>query len=176
MGFTVACAGWQNFYILVGTAAATLIGLMFVAITFGASMVKVENSESTRAFLDPTLTHFVQVLVTACLMVIPSMGSMTLGGLLLVIGVFRGTALARVFRHMRAAAAKNSDIELSDWMSGIVVPLLAHALVVASGVGFLMGRFAFGFLAIATLAVLLNGIYSAWELVVWIALTRSRTP
>ena len=75
---------------------------MFVAITFGSSMIKVENPDAMRAFLDPTLGHFVQVLVTAC------------------------------------------------------------------------RRAPFGLLATATVVVLLNGIDGACELMVWLALSRSR--
>ena len=30
--------GWDNFFIMAGTAGATLIGLLFVAITLGAGM------------------------------------------------------------------------------------------------------------------------------------------
>jgi hypothetical protein len=34
---------WQNFYLLLGTAATTLLGLMFVAVTFGSSRVDREE-------------------------------------------------------------------------------------------------------------------------------------
>ena len=30
--------GWDNFFIMAGTAGATLIGLLFVAITLGADL------------------------------------------------------------------------------------------------------------------------------------------
>jgi hypothetical protein len=168
---------WQNFYILVGTAAATLIGLMFVAITFGASMMgKIENPDTTRAFIDPTLTHFVQVLLTSCFMLVPSFDPRVLGALLAAIAIFRVAALARVHRHMRAAHQRNNDLELSDWMQGIVIPLAMHVLLAACGALFIAGFNALPtlLLAIVTLVVLLNGIYGAWELVVWIALTRSQ--
>ena len=177
--FIIAAATWQNFYMLVGAAAATLIGLMFVAVTFGSSLVTVQNSESStaerRAFLDPTLTHFVQVLVTACLITIPTMGATLLGGLLMAIGVLRVAALFRVHRHMKAAQESHNDIELSDWMSGIVGPFIAHVLLLGVGIAFLTGHAALNVLALVTLIVLLNGIYGAWELMVWLALTRART-
>jgi hypothetical protein len=80
--------GWENFYLLVGTAAATLIGLMFVAITFGASFVEVKEVATARAFLDPTLSHFVQVLLTACFVVVPSIRPAVLGALLVALAVF----------------------------------------------------------------------------------------
>jgi hypothetical protein len=166
---------WQNFYILVGTAAATLIGLMFVAITFGSSMMgKVENREGTRAFLDPTLTHFVQVLVTSCFMLVPWMGATVLGALLAVIAAFRIVSLTRIYRHMRAAHRKHGDLELSDWMQGIVVPLAMHLTLGVSAAMSIAGRNVLSLVAIVTIVILLNGIYGAWELVVWIALTRSQ--
>jgi hypothetical protein len=166
---------WQNFYILVGTAAATLIGLMFVAITFGASAMgsaKIENPEITRAFLDPTLTHFVQVLVTSCFMLVPTIQPPVLGALLAAVALFRVGALWRVYRHMRTAHERHSDLELSDWIQGIVIPLAMHVLLGVTSVLFVMGGSPLVLVAIVTLVVLLNGIYGAWELVVWIALTR----
>ncbi len=166
---------WQNFYTLVGAAAATLIGLMFVAITFGAStMGKIENPEITRAFLDPTLSHFVQVLLTACFMLVPSIDPRVLGALLGAVALFRTGSLWRVYRHMRTAHQRHNDVELSDWMQGIGVPLAMYVLLGAAAVLFVIGVSALVLVAVVTIVVLLNGIYGAWELVVWIALTRSR--
>jgi hypothetical protein len=174
--FVGAAGAWQNFYLLVGTAAATLIGLMFVAITFGASFATQQTSESARAFVDPTFTHFVQVLVTACLMTIPTLGPTLLGVLLLMIGALRTATLFRVFRHMREAARIHHDIELSDWLTGVALPLLCYLLLGATGAAFLAGyRAAFNILAIGTIAILMNGVFGAWELIIWLALTRVRT-
>ena len=67
---------------------------MFVAITFGATAVKaIANVEASRAFIDPTLTHFVQVLMTACFVVIPSMGSTLFGVLLVAMAAIRIAAI-----------------------------------------------------------------------------------
>ncbi len=172
--FASVAASWQNFYLLVGTAAATLIGLMFVALTFGASLVKVKDAAATRAFLDPTLTHFVQVLVTACCMCAPSIGPLVLGALLALLGVLRVVALVRVHRHMREAQRVHNDIEISDWITGVILPLAAYLLLVGCGVAFMLDHAAFSVLALVTVAVLMNGIYGAWELMIWLALSRAR--
>jgi hypothetical protein len=173
--FAAAAAGWQNFYVLVGTASATLIGLMFVAITFGASLVTAETSVSARAFLDPTFGHFVQVLLTACLITIPTIGPTVLGVLLLAIAALRTWALVKVFRHMRAAHRIHHDIELSDWLTGIAIPLLCYLLLGAAGAAFLDGYpAAHNALAIVTVVILLNGVFGAWELILWMALARAR--
>jgi hypothetical protein len=174
--FAGAAAAWQNFYLLAGTAAATLIGLMFVAITFGASLVTRQTSESARAFIDPTFTHFVQVVVVACLMMIPTMGPTALGVLLLAIGALRSAALFRVFGHMKEAHRVHHDIEVSDWLTGIALPLLCYVLLGVTGAAFLAGyAAAFNVLAAVTVVILLNGIYGAWELVLWMAVTRAET-
>ena len=168
-------ASWQNFYLLVGEASATLIGLMFVAITFGASLITEETSASARSFIDPTFTHFVHVLVTACLMVIPNMSTTALGVLFALLALVRASALIRIFRHMREAQAKHNDIELSDWLSNIVVPSACYLTLAAAGVAFVVGHpIAFALLAAVTIAIMLNGVFGAWELMVSMAVTRSR--
>jgi hypothetical protein len=175
--FAAAAAPWQTFYVLVGTAAATLVGLMFVAVTFGSSLVKRETSTTVRSFIDPTFTHFVQVLFLACLAVIPTMGPRLLGALVLGVGALRAAALIRVHRHMRQAQRIHNDIELSDWVTGIVLPLLCYLLLGATGIGFIEGYApAFTALAIVTVAILMLGIFGAWELMLWMALRRARAP
>jgi hypothetical protein len=172
--FAAALASWHDFYVLVGAGAATSIGLMFVAVTFGASLVQEETASTTRAFLDPTVTHFVHVLVTACLVVVPTIEPSLFGSLLAAIGALRAIVLVGVHRNLRAGHRKNNDMELSDWMSGIIVPLAVYVGLVGSGVAFVAGHAPFGALAFLTVIILLNGIYSAWELMLWLAIARAR--
>src|SRR5438876_6449364 len=104
LAFSATAATWQNFYLLTGTAAATLIGLMFVAVTFGASAVTAQSATtSARAFLDPPFTHFVTVLFVACLMLIPSMTPPVLGVAIVTVTALRTVALVGIFRRMREA-------------------------------------------------------------------------
>jgi hypothetical protein len=170
----VALQPWQNFYVLVGTAAATLTGLMFVAVTFGSSLVTKETSESTRAFLDPPYLHFVQVLLTACLVLMPTMSPGVLGVLLILVGGVRFVGLYTVFIRYREAQRAHGDIELSDWVLSIVLPLLCHLAIIATGAGFVAGdAAALTGLAAVSVILLFVGIHGAWELLVWMALAVS---
>jgi hypothetical protein len=178
--FPAALQGWQNFYILAGTAAATLTGLMFVAVTFGASLVTRETAQTTRAFLDPTYLHFVQVLLTACLLTIPTLAPWSLGCALIGVGACRLVRLHWVFRQYREAQRKYGDIEASDWVMSIALPLVCHLLLMATGVGFVLRLApALDALALVTISLLFIGIHGAWELFVWMAMAvgeRRREP
>jgi hypothetical protein len=173
--FAAAAASWQSFYILTGTAAATLMGLMFVAVTFGAGLATPETAPAARAFLDPPFYHFAQVLLAACLMIVPTVTTTFAGVALIVLSLYRLAILVRVHRYMREASAKYNDLEISDWLSGIVVPLLCHVVLGASGGAFLArAPIAFDGVALATVAILALGLYGAWELILWLALTRAK--
>ena len=160
--FATLASHWQNFYLLTGTAAASLMALMFVAATFGSRIIRKDASGSARAFLDPTFTHFVHVFLNACLVEAPTMGPTTFGVLLLSMSAVRSVALFRVGRQMRAAHRVHHDVEMSDWLMGIVFPLLSFLLQASCGLAFLGGHSeAFNGLAIATLAILINGAFGA---------------
>jgi hypothetical protein len=162
---------WLDFYLLVGTAAATLTGLMFVAVTFGSSLATRETAQISRAFLDPTYQHFVQILLTACLMTVPVVGWTVAGSLLVLVGLLRLMSLRRVFGQYRAAQRRAGDVELSDWVMSIMLPLLCHLALVAIGMEFLRRKqIAVVSLAVVTMGLLFIGIHGAWELFVWMAL------
>ena len=50
-------AGWENFYVIVGSAGAALIGIQFVVITLIADMRPRPPADSIGAFGTPTVVH-----------------------------------------------------------------------------------------------------------------------
>jgi len=173
--FETILTSWHDFYLLVGTGAFTLIGLMFVAVTFGAHLFTEKNMETARAFLDPTVIHFVQVVVIAGLALMPGMGPSLFGGLLVAVGVLSLIVLVRVHDGLRTASRQYNDLELSDWLSGFIIPLVVYLGFVGCGATFCMGHAAFSVLAGSTILILLNSIYSAWELILWLAVVPSHS-
>src|SRR5215813_533854 len=77
---------WHDFDVLIGTAAATLIGLMFVAASIGASVYTEKDRAAMEAFISPTVVHFSAVLFVAILSLVPSHAWPTLAGLLALWG------------------------------------------------------------------------------------------
>src|SRR2546427_4288297 len=66
-------AAWQNYYVIIGTAAATLTGLMLVAITLMAQLrVRPSSSWShMRVFNTSNVVHFGAALLIAALLSAP---------------------------------------------------------------------------------------------------------
>jgi hypothetical protein len=172
--FETIITSWHDFYLLVGTGAFTLIGLMFVAVTFGAHLIDEKNMPTARAFLDPTILHFVQVLVIAGIALVPGMETALFGGLLTGVGLLSLILLAGVHRGLMTAQRQFNDLEMADWLSGFILPLTVYLGYTACGAAFWMGHKPFGVLAVLTLLILLNSIYSAWELILWFAIVRTR--
>jgi hypothetical protein len=63
---------WANFYLLISTAAATLIGLLFVVITLGAERIVQDGTAKIRMYLTPTVLYFATVLLLAALLTFPN--------------------------------------------------------------------------------------------------------
>ena len=61
-------AAWHNFYTIIGSAAATLTGLMFVVITLIAGVRERRSSGTLGAFTTPTVVHFGAVLLVAAIL------------------------------------------------------------------------------------------------------------
>ena len=62
---------WDNFYMLAGGTAGTLIGIIFVVITLGMEHAKEGDTVRTRLFVTPILVYFASQLMIAMAMVPP---------------------------------------------------------------------------------------------------------
>src|SRR5260370_28076673 len=73
---------WRDFYALLGAASATLVGLLFVAASIGASTFREEHRDPLGSFLTPTVVHFSAILFASILASVPSQSWRSLGGFL----------------------------------------------------------------------------------------------
>ena len=62
---------WDNFYMLAGGTAGTLIGLIFVVITLGIDHAQEGDEARARFFVTPILVYFTSLLVISMVMVPP---------------------------------------------------------------------------------------------------------
>jgi len=62
---------WANFYLITSTAAATLIGLLFILITLAAEK-RPKDIGKVGLYLTPTVVYFGSVLLLAALLTFPN--------------------------------------------------------------------------------------------------------
>ncbi len=170
---------WENFYTIVGPAAATLTGLMFVVVTLNAGRRgqptpdDAGNGDGIAAFGTPTVVHFCAALAVAAILSAPWPVLWPAGLLLGLSGLGGVGYIVIVIRRVRRQASYRPVLE--DWLWHVGFALVAYvALVVAAAA--LMGSpsLALFVVAAATVLLLLIGIHNAWDAVTYMVVARSR--
>src|SRR5574341_511847 len=161
---------WQNFYMIMGTAAATLTGLMFVATTLVAG---IETHVSTAnagisAYNTPTVVHFSAVLLLAGILSAPWQ---TFSILSLVLGLLGlGMVLYSIIVMQRLRRVPHYQSTLEDWLWYLALPLLAHvSLIVAAFMLSENPAMALYIVGAGMILLLLVGIRNAWDMVTFLA-------
>jgi hypothetical protein len=165
--------GWDNFYIMAGTSAATLIGLMFVVLTLGTHLPIPASraGQGVNAFVTPTLVHFGGVLFQAMTALVPWWSRWPAAIIFGLCGLLGLAYAALVVRRLRKLDFV--FLERRDWFAYAGAPGLANASLIAGSAGLIAER-SFAPFAIAggVSLLLLVGIHDAWDLTLWIAKNR----
>jgi len=162
---------WSNFYILTGTAAATLIGLMFIALTFGAKLVTPETVGLTRWILSPIIYHFAHAFLLACLALVPDNAPLLVGAAAIITAVYRLIKIPILIKQLKKAEQDHHDIELSDWILDIVIPIILYAALTINGLALLNNlEWSQSGIAFSVVALLFLGFMSAWDMLIWMAM------
>ncbi len=160
-------ATWQNFYVITGSAAAALTGLMFVVITLLTRIRLRGSSETLGAFGTPNVVHFCIALLVAAILSAPWQALWPVGLLLGLCGLGGVTYAAIVVRRAR----RQTDYQpvLEDWLWHAVFPLVSYAVLVVAAL-LLLGNPALALFGIGAVTVLLLfiGIHNAWDSVTYI--------
>jgi hypothetical protein len=173
LSFDDAVKPWHDLYTLVGTASATLIGLLFVAASVGAGVYTKDRLPALRAFLSPSVVHFTSVLAACLVAMVPTRSWLLAGVLVGAVGVFGLTYSGLVWRSIWRHGMHRS-IDLEDRFYYAALPALGHAATLGAALDLLLQAPAgCGVLALAMGLLLLAGIRNAWDITVW-TVTRDR--
>jgi hypothetical protein len=161
--------GWGEFYLMAGSAAAVLIGLLFVVLTLMHDRPRSTVLMGSKLYMGPIVLQmsFVLALSGAALAVGVTPRIMGLiAAATAAWGLWRG--LQSTFGIRALHGAEGAD--LSDvWLYG-VVPSLLYLVLGAVALGFLGAReWATDALAGVLVAMLLSCIRNEWDLVTWLA-------
>lgn len=166
-----ALAPWANFYILVGSAAAALTGLMFVVITLISGSERSQHSDyGVSTFTTPTVVHLGGALLVSAVISAPWRVLVHPAVLIGLAGLYGAVYVVRVsYRATRRRTAYQPDAEDLTWYQ--ILPFLAYAAFVAGAIALprapVEALFA---LAAGVLLLIFIGIHNAWDIVTFIVI------
>ncbi len=167
--------GWQNFYVIVGSAAGALIGLQFVVVALISTRRAQVVSSAMRAFSSPTIVFFSSVLFVAGLMNVPRHSRATLAASLIVVGVSGVGYVAWALTHLKKQESYAPDA--GDWLWYVVSPALAYATLAAAGaVLWASVNVALVLAGASAMLLLLTGVHNAWDAAVWMVVNGPPDP
>src|SRR5215510_1741063 len=114
---------WREFFLLVGTAAAALVALLFVAASVAVGYLTAERASSSRTYMSPVVVHFTAILVACALALVPSHTRVSFGLVLaagaLAAGAYSTMILLRVL--------KGSTLDWVDRFDYGIAPVIGYA-------------------------------------------------
>jgi hypothetical protein len=166
-------AGWDNFYVITGGAAAGLTGLTFVVITLAADAHRVAPG-GVRAFMTPTIVHFGTVLVLAAYLTMPrhTVLSLSLGlGAVGLAGLIYIANITVCIHHMKVDYIP----VLEDWIWNVILPALCFCLLLSMAVLFptMPKQVPYG-VAAAVMLLMIVGMHNAWDIAVWNSIKKQK--
>ncbi len=165
---SAALARWHDVYMLLGTAAATMVGLLFVAASVGASVFSGNRPAGLRFFVSATVVNFTVILIACLIGLSPVEGWRTFGALIALVGLFGLGYYALAWREVaREKILDKVDLEDRAWYG--VLPVVGHTIEAAAGVALALSKTeGLDVLALAQALLLVVGIHNAWDITIWV--------
>ena len=160
---------WGDYLFLTGSAAGGLIGLLFVIVTLTAGHERSVIERGQRLYMTPIVVHLGGILLLSGMAIAPPTTPAALAlasGAIALIGLVSGCRIAvGIGRLPPTTSGGWFDV----WWYGIV-PAAFYAVLFAGAAGLWM-RSGWGVIAFAgaLMALLLNSMHLAWDLVTYLA-------
>lgn len=162
--------GWGEYFFMIGSSAAALIGLMFVVVTLTAGRDREQVEQGKALYTSPIVWHLAVVLLLSGGAIAPTMNPMLYGiasGALALLGIAMGVRSAVGISRLQLSGSKDSIFDV--WWYGII-PAIAYVALGAAAVAVLAGCvWSASAIAAALMALLLVSIHAEWDLVTYLA-------
>jgi hypothetical protein len=167
-------AGWENFYVIIGSCAGGLTGITFVVVALIRDVAAGARPTGLGAFVTPTIVHFGGVLTLAAYLSMPHQGVLSLSAGFAALGlaglIYGGVIGANMRRH----GGEYIPVR-EDWIWNVILPTLVYGSLLAMAL--LVWRrptqTLYGVAALS-LILLFIGIRNAWDIAVWMSLYKPR--
>jgi hypothetical protein len=166
---------WSSFYVVTGSSAAALLGLMFVVVTLVASRMRSLDDANLgfATFSTPTVVHFCAAFLISGIVNAPWHSLFRAGTLIGFTGLFGVLYMTRVIFLTRRITFY--QLPLEDWLWFAILPMIAYLAMIASAVFLttIPARVLFA-LAGVTMLLIFIGIHNAWDVITYVGVDRSQ--
>lgn len=166
---SAALGPWSNYYVIIGSAAAGLTGLMFVVIALVADRDRTQSMDTgIAAYSTPTVVDFCAALLISAALVVPWSSLVHVSIVLGLAGLIGVGYSLRVTYLARTQTVYEPD--RGDWTWYTILPLVAYLDVLGCAL-VLPGRPGPALLTLGAgvLLLIFIGIHNAWDVVTYIA-------
>jgi hypothetical protein len=161
--------GWGEFYLLAGSAAAVLIGLIFVVVTLMQDRPRSSVLNGSRLYMGPVVLHVSFVLMLSAAALIPDMTATMFAAACAVVaawGLLRGANSIVGIWNLRGTDAPHwTDV----WFYGVLPTILYAVLAVVAWAFWIGAGWAVNAVSVVITGLLLVSIRNEWDLVTWLA-------
>src|SRR5580698_10091019 len=167
-----ALRDWHDFYVLVGTAGATLLALLFVAVSLGVGFLTDERQSATHTFMSPVVVHFTTVFFLSAVALCPWHQAKYFAALIGVTALIG--AILSTYITVRVVRTDMTNY-LEDYLAYGLLPGLGYLALLAAAVSIYLERdFGLHALAGALLLLAIVNIRNAWDLALTMVRRRPR--
>jgi uncharacterized membrane protein len=158
-----ALTEWHDFFAAVAGVAATLVGLLFVALALNPAVMADDSPAGLRTWAGHTFHSFLLVLVIALIVLIPETGPLGLGLPLLILGVWGVTRIIIEARQVRSDPAP-------EWhgrsvLTRFALPFAGYAIGAWVGLQALRGDAdVVGWLVATVFLLMMSAAGNCWDL------------
>jgi hypothetical protein len=164
---------WGNFFSTLGEGSATMIGLLFVAVSITSGVFSGDRPEAMRVFLTASVVHFTSILAVSLIVLAPHASWMLFAGMVLCCGLF-GLGYSGVACHSTMRTGLYARIDLEDRTWYMLLPVIAYLAESLSAVTLAIRPYwGCAGLAVSVGLLLLTAVHNAWDITLW-STTRQR--
>jgi hypothetical protein len=154
---------WETYYLLVGTSAAALVGVMFIVATLAAELAAEQINRGMVIYQTPLVFHLAVIFSVSAIALLPEHLLTATALLLLAMGAaglfYAGLTLRRMAEPYDFYKATGSDRVYFG-----LLPALCYLLLLVAGIAvFWATELAAELVGAATLSLLIVSIRNAWD-------------
>ena len=171
--FVETINSWTNFFMLTGSVAATLIGLIFVSVSLHIDFIaSVRKDSDMNTMARQTFGDFLIILSFAFIFMVPFETPMGVGVPLLILGLMMLARTGKLWlKFARSRSSRGRAFTSNQMLKKLLIPnTVCFAIVVFLAIGILHGDTRYlDWIVLVVIWLMISSTINAWDLMLQVA-------